>query len=34
MDTNDLYAAETEDWIAAVGKAMVFFAEIELVTYK
>lgn len=34
MDTNDLYAAETEDWIAAVGKAMVSFAEIELVTYK
>lgn len=34
MVTYDTYAAETEDWIAAVGRAMVSFAEIELVTYK
>jgi len=34
MGTNDPYAAETGDWIAAVGRAMVSFAEIELVTYK
>lgn len=34
MPTSDSYSTDTEDWIASVGKAMVSFAEIELVTYK
>jgi len=34
MATIDPHIAEIEEWQAAVGKAIVSFAELELITYK
>lgn len=34
MAATDRYAAETEEWVGTVGKAIIAFGELELITYK